>query len=295
MDCEKPQHFFIGPATGQWDCKKCHRRGNPLSFIREFHADWLSRTTAKHYAVLAEDRFPITPDTFAACGLAFNSLRNEWMIPSYGDSGITNLFSWRDLYDEQKRSLVKTMVASPTIPSSLYGLHTLKETGPIFVLEGHWDWLVMHSLFWGMGRLDEVNLLAVTGATNYPKSCLPHLHGRDVFLAFDNDEAGIGGTERLLKSMALEGVRPTKLLQINWPVGLPVGYDTRDFIADAPEDHDWSVVYKSFRSLFKPIDMDSRLQTSFRDQLDDLLYEMQGLQKKAAWLCKRLELLKGKQ
>lgn len=294
-DCQKEGHFFIGPATGKWDCKKCGREGNPLEFVRQFHAEWLARTTPHHYTVLSENRLGISPEVFSACSLAFNGLRNEWLLPSFAENGIVNLFAYRELYNEQTKAMEKRLMAAPSLPSGVYGMQHVGTEGVLFILEGHWDWLAWYGVLWGLGWLNLGGFIAVTGANNFPKSCLHHLHGRDVFVLFDNDDAGRKGNDKLLSSLALEGAVPNSFHTLHWLKGLPNGYDVRDHVKDSPADHGWQEVYDRIMSQCLPVDLAEKLQASFFDKVDDIQSELSRLQKKMTWLCKRLEQLKGPQ
>ena len=68
------------------------------------------------------------------------------------------------------------------IPKPLYGLQEAMESPVVFLVEGHFDWLILKQ--WGYPAI-------VSGGTNIPEYNLMALRARKVIIVPDNDEEGI--------------------------------------------------------------------------------------------------------
>lgn len=232
-DCENPKdHFFAKPGTGQWDCKRCMRKGNVYDFIRYLHELYFGMTTDSDYADLAKLRPGINKSVMKHWKLAYNSHTQEWMIPTFNAEGkITNIHVWREYFDEDKQENKMILLATPSLKLGVYGLQQFAKesrTLPTWILEGHWDTLAFHSILMNMNLLDSHRFLGVPGAGTFPKEQLTILSGADVRLCYDNDTAGKNGSERVMASLGSYSIIPSKLSTMGWPEAVPEKFDVRD-------------------------------------------------------------------
>lgn len=231
-DCNKDEHFFAKPGTGQWDCKKCQRAGNIYDYIRILHGCCLGMTIDDDYDLLKYDRPGISVHTMKHWQLAWNAHLGEWMIPTMNTEGkIINMHVWREIFDEVKGEYFKQLLATPSLSLALYGMHQFPKNQrnlPVWILEGHWDTLAFHTMLSNMNLLDNHRFVGMPGAGVFPRDQLQLLAGCDSRFVLDNDEAGKNGTERIFTAMGSQGVIPSKLSAIEWPTGLYDGFDVRD-------------------------------------------------------------------
>lgn len=239
-DCQKEDHFYANYGTGQWDCKRCQRKGNAYTFIEQFHQAALDMTTDEHYYLLGEKRPGIPPWVFKDWKIAVSPTTGEFLLPAWvNDKKLTNLYVWRELYDATKEKYVMTVMSGPTLKHTLYGIHRLsgKRDKPLFILEGHWDTLAFAGLVayvncprTGAPLSQVVEFVGMPGAGVFPKEQLHILDGRDVRVLADNDEAGRSGVERLVRSIAQNNTIPQRFAVVEWPQEVIRGFDVRDLI-----------------------------------------------------------------
>lgn len=286
-DCEKPNnHFFVGAATGMWDCKFCKRRGNLLSFMREYHSYWQSKTIDRMYRVLADRRNGIPQETFKEHGLAFDQRTDSWLLPSYSSDGtLSHLYAYRGVHNSEDNKYYDRIVAAPTFKHMPIGVNRLHGNGPLYINEGQWDYYAWYSVLWGIGVLDRADILGVPGSV-YPRGYFDLLHGRDLILLFDNDEAGSKGMEKLLVDAAIEGCVPASVQKIVWPDGTAVGYDIRDAVHDAVS---WQGAYDLITYLLKPVDHSIAAQQQTKQTLEVLLQDLHKTRKNIDWMIRRVE------
>lgn len=228
-DCENPvNHFFASPGTGNWDCKRCGRKGNFYDFIRQFHEVCLMGTANDDYERLAMDR-GISANTFKVHGFAYNYVTDEWLIPSYGlKRNLTNLYAWKQ--QATREGPVMTVMSGPCQKQLVYGVqHYHKDRSrPLWVLEGHWDLLAFYDAIVSEGKLDAHDFIAVPGATTFPDEDVSLLSMRDVRLVYDRDQAGEKGIYTAIQKMGRHNINPLSIQRVVWPKTLPEGYDVRD-------------------------------------------------------------------
>lgn len=293
-DCGKDSHFFASASTGLWDCKRCGRGGNALDFIRLFWEGWRDFTGEADFNQLARDRPGITLEAMYEHKLAYNRVRDEWLIPAFNrEDKIGNLYTWR--WQEGSSGYYKQLVASPGIAQLLFRVNAISKSPggdddlhtdrPLWILEGHWDALAWWAVLGGVGRDDDFG--AVPGATTYPRGDIELLGGRDVILLFDNDAAGKAGIEKLLKDLAKAGVIPARLRSLVWMDGLADGFDIRDLVRD-PNMEEWSDIYDFVNGSLVDIDVKSFVEQHIDTSLDDMYYQLLTAHKKMGWQLARL-------
>lgn len=227
--CSHSGHFYINEETALFQCKDgaCGVEGNPYTFLKLIYEKCLAEdTTPFSYKRLSQKRKKFSKDAYVESKIAWSSDLNSWFIPTFnvnGHGGLTGL----SIY-----SGAGPCYAAPGCSLHLWGLETLNSTGPIFVCEGYWDAIALR---WLLTRCEQTGILAegwtvlaAPGASNLPKSDIPVFQNRDVYLLYDNDEAGRNGTKTATKKLA--GVANSIHL-LTWPEGVyEDGWDVEDFI-----------------------------------------------------------------
>jgi DNA primase len=101
---------------------------------------------------------------------------------------------------------------------ALYNAHILKDTDVVFIVEGELDVLLLTSL-----QIPAVS--STGGAMSFSIDWAPLFEGKEVFICYDADEAGVRG--------AIKVARMIPHAKIVWlPRGQFVGKDVTDFILD---------------------------------------------------------------
>jgi hypothetical protein len=230
--CTKRKMIVL--STGQWHCKVCHPEvSNLYGFMDRLIAVSLEATTEAEYAELSADRSIPIP-TLKRHQLAKSLLTNKWLVPIRNQTGsMVNIYSWLPR---------EPMIASPTCAYHPYGLHLLpQKKRPLWIAEGHWDYLVLDYLLRKVGRRQpepisegkglgtkkghEIDLLG--WPASFKKEWIEkYCAGREVFLLFDNDpenehgqRPGADAVTRFLKSCAeiAEDRRPSLVKSLKWP------------------------------------------------------------------------------
>lgn len=229
--------------TGQWRCFTCALTGNSYDFIRHIHSTYFATTTDEHYAKLCRTRrgavdIPILKEM----QLAWNHSTQEWMLPSWGtegaSKGIVNLYVYRKSFDPLTGKPSLQVISGPTFKHVPYGIHRLRQGNhrPVWVLEGHFDYLAFSSLLARVGSIQsQYDSLGTPGSGTFPRQFLSVFGGRDVVLLFDNDKAGSDGMEGITRSLSAQGVFPRSLRHIKWATDLPSGFDVSDVITHLPK------------------------------------------------------------
>lgn len=255
--CDKPDHFFVKVATGQWSCQRCQAQGNIPGFLQ--HLWQASDNSDEALGPLAEDR-GLLITTLRAWGVVKSLTTGEFLIPAFNAKNkLSNLY--RVVRNEETGKWVA--YGTPTCKAHPFGtqlVHANKNHhSKVWWMEGPWDgmkhWEALGQIKDNAGRLVKVvdpkasirqreQVLAVPGAGNFNHDWLVE-YGTDKenLFAFDNDhprvlnnrkvQPGWQGMQRVVK-LATEQGNPTSSLKIaKWgPEGfnpkLPSGFDARD-------------------------------------------------------------------
>jgi hypothetical protein len=227
--CDKERHFFIDEKTTKYQCKVCGESGNPYTFLEKLYKDSLSETTPFSYRRLSQKRKRFHVAAYEESPVAWNAGLNCWLLPSYNAEGkIAGL---------SKYNGEGPCYSAPGCSLHLWGLETLQPSGPIFICEGQWDAIALR---WLLSRVtqegviaDGWSVLAVPGASNFPKSDIPALQGRDVYLLYDNDDAGRNGSKSAINKLASVA---SSIHILAWPdARFGDEYDVEDFIRESPD------------------------------------------------------------
>lgn len=243
FDCQsfiegKPEKFSMNRQTGQWQCFMCGKKGNDVVFLQDIHYNWLQQTTPAQLQKLRELRkFAIDMEELVEFQVVFNAVTKEFCLPSWSAEGkLTNLYLWRESFNQEKQLVERQIFSSPGMKQSIYGLHRIRAgtNRPIWVAEGHWDYLALHGLFRRLNLLQKYDLIGCPGAGLFPNIQLSVLGGRSVRLVFDNDKTGIESMDRLVDKLARNHVMSQEVQLIRWPEGLKTGFDVSDSITSLP-------------------------------------------------------------
>lgn len=237
-DCPNQSgHFFVNPATGLWDCKRCGRSGNIYGFVEQLHQFYLKEMTDADYEALCHDRPGLIPEAVKHWRLAWCTALAEWWIPAWGQQNkkLNNVYVWREMPDEDDPTKPWTMqVRSGAIfKHVLYGANEISKDSskPLWVCEGHWDFLALWGCFYVLKKLPEHDVVGLPGSNTIPQQSLSLMDKRDVRFLFDNDDAGRQGLSKIMKALANEGIQPLKTSYLDWPEVTPNKTDIRDVMA----------------------------------------------------------------
>lgn len=239
--------FSVNLETQQWQClnaKRCGRTGNLFSFFQQLLDVAKKQTTTQHYKELAEDRPGIPWQLFRDNGLVIDFLFADprWLIPVRSRRG--GLIS---LYVYQEGGDVLRTAGMPLHP---WRLDTMKGRGPVYICEGEWDALALERLRKELGR--SASVISVPGAQMMKEEWVStQFNGRDIYLFYDNDNAGHEGTRRGAEK--LKSARSVHGLQ--WNATFPEGWDIRDHVYECMDEKRQSVktVWDGLISMAEPL------------------------------------------
>lgn len=225
--CGDPKHFFLNLSSDNktWDCKKCGRSGGFRGFLDQIVETCADAFTGKAAAALCTSR-GIAVDTFRKVRTGYHAGTRQYILPVYSSDGksIVTL----KLYD------LKTMRNAAGCPGAMYGTWSgrLDKAEDVLICEGEWDTLIAREIIEKAG-IRKTAAVGVPGAGTFKSDALPIFSGKNVYLFYDNDEAGKNGADkavRILQSVA------RKVFRLHWADGLPEGYDLRDLYVQNKKD-----------------------------------------------------------
>lgn len=248
--CDKEDHLFLRyhgskdrgngsfSVPGHWSCKVCGSKGAIPSFLTAMIQAGKESTPSEAYRELW-DKKRIPPAVAKLCSVVKSHLTEEWLIPTISvKSQVSNIHRWIEPHNR--------LIGCPTLDVDVLGrqfLPTEQRTRPLWIAEGHWDWLILEHLFRSTGSREEVDIIGVTGANTFKHDWLSLLIRREsVITLFDNDhqkihpktghvsQAGKDGIKRIRTMIEgmLDEERPLKHEYLHWPDGLADGFDIRD-------------------------------------------------------------------
>lgn len=241
--CGKENHFFCHVSTGKWQCKICHKDGNVYTFLSEHYNNCLKATKRQDYEVLSTQRDNLPWQAFRDVDLAYDRDRHTWLIPLYNkDKALANLLRW-DGYADKPQAY-----STPACKTQhLFRGEHIKSVGPIHVCES-WGNAVALNYVMGKAGVDMStnSVVSATGAGMSFDDFLDIFKGREIFMGYDNDPAGVDGQHR-----QGEKIRKVakKLHLIHWPSTFPEKYDTRDFVTERVDKP--KKCLESYMELFK--------------------------------------------
>lgn len=228
--CGREKHFYVGEENSLYRCQdaKCGEEGNPYTFLEKTFQIAKAGTTDFALKRLSYKRQKFHKEAYHDPNIAWCKDRKTFLFADRNTEGrIVNLAQWRG-------EPGTPVIGAPDCSQHLFGLDELQEKGPIFICEGRWDRLALRWLLKKINFCDgQWTVLGAPGATNMPKGDLKYLEGRDIYLLYDNDEAGRNGTKIAIKKLS-GTVGSIHLL--DWQENrFPDKYDIEDYVRDTPD------------------------------------------------------------
>ena len=224
--CGGKNKLYVNIDSGMWDCKVCGLKGNTLTFLREWY-NMYQLENGKHktaWSKLSKDR-GLSEDVLLSAGIVFTG--EKYAIPYYNTQGqIVNL----SFYTIPKPGAAKSRLFNLAgLEASIWGLEVLPRNGAgienVMIAEGPWDGIALRFLVNEEGK--EAVVLAVPGAAMWKTVWNEYVADKDVVVCYDNDVAAVKGKTRVYTSIRY---KVKTFRHIDWPSGLPDGYDIRDFV-----------------------------------------------------------------
>ena len=289
---EGEAHLYFSKETGQYDCKKCGTKGNLLT-LRKHLGDTSSpsRTTKQEFsAALVEEchqRLPIairqylnargiSDEVITRFKLGYGTFyRKKWItIPIKDTFGNYAFFKLR-----QDPNFGDDKITYPKgVSAQLYDWETLAKPSDLLVIcEGEMDRLLLESK--GIAAVTSTH-----GAGTFKQEWTEHFRQfSNVFVCYDNDEAGRKGAERTAE--LLDNLKKPKVSIITLPETLGKGGDITDYFtkhSGTPEE-----LFSLAKPYPQPIDH-SRFASLSSEDLADILnltikHDVEN--KIAAFLC----------
>jgi hypothetical protein len=219
--CGKDKHFFINVEHPNkvWDCKSCGRSGGYKGFLEQiidFGQENFNGVVSKK---LSDNRC-ISETTLRSLKVGYLPSTDLYIVPVFSSDG---------------KNILNIKLYNGTIfhntagcPSTMYGLwkipNNIKDYDTVYVAEGEWDSMVLIECLEAVKDKKSI-VVGVPGAGTFRPEVLPLLVGKEVFLCYDNDLAGVNANKKVAKLVA--GVA-SKTWFIKWPKGTPDKYDVRD-------------------------------------------------------------------
>lgn len=226
--CGGRKKFYFNPSNGLWDCKRCGEKGNIQSYLEKFRELKLEQYEYELPDLLEQlsinRDIPLTE--LKRTGIFYDG--EHLNIPILNPGG--NLSNLRQFKLGNKIKVLGLAGLS----AGIGGLESLqKTTKTVVICEGEWDAMALRSKL----RRDkekkqeyisgQIAVVWCPGANVWKHEWSRFFEGMDVVIAYDKDEAGEKGIERLTESLI--GERGRKVYKVEWPAELPTGFDIRDF------------------------------------------------------------------
>jgi hypothetical protein len=229
--CGKDKHFYYNVLSENktWDCKSCGRSGGYKTFLQQMVS--LCKKTNKN-KILSLNRH-ISSDTLDSVNIGYHELTKQYIIPIYSidKKEILNI----KLYDGE------TMRNLAGCTSNMYILQDdIFTKSDIMICEGEWDTLVIYEII-NILKLKNVGVVGVPGAGVFKTEFMSLFTDKNIYLLYDNDEAGKNGAEKAVK--LLSSIVRT-ILKIKWPEGFDAGFDIRDLYKKGDAQTTWKTILK---------------------------------------------------
>ena len=233
---EGEAHLYFNKETGQYDCKKCGAKGNLLTLKKHFgDGSGTVRTPKQEFsAELVEEchqKLPlsirqylnargVSDETITRFKLGYGTFyRKKWItIPIKDTFGNYAFFKLR-----QDPNFGDDKITYPKgVSAQLYDWETLtKPNNSLVICEGEMDRLLLESK--GVSAVTSTH-----GAGTFKKEWMEHLSQfSNVFVCYDNDEAGKKGAERTAGMLAELNAPETHIIRL--PELLGKGGDITDY------------------------------------------------------------------
>jgi 5S rRNA maturation endonuclease (ribonuclease M5) len=188
FDCEKENHFFVNTKTGQFECKKCAKKGNHYSFMTQYHQLCVEYTTDEHYEELKDARgTPLEVSKLAKWAI---NPEGTWHVPYYAmtSSSLVNIGRFNPGSSNVKNRY--RIFKAPELPLVLYRLFESPKIGnDVIVTEGEHDIKAIYAAYRANKNRPGSTLMASPG-NNWKKEWNKQLLGKNVMFFADNDAGG---------------------------------------------------------------------------------------------------------
>lgn len=217
--CGADDHFYLNlkSTNKTWDCKRCGVQGGFKLFIEAIVDHCAAEFRGAPAKKLADNRH-IKVDTLTVVRVGYHPITQQYVLPVFSMDG-RDVLSVK-LYD------LKTLRNGAGCPSVMYGLWSpeVQTAHNIVVSEGEWDTLVIKEIIGGLA-IPDTAAIGVPGAGTFKADTIPLFSGKNVYLMYDNDDAGQNG---MAKAIRLLSPVARRILCLKWPSGFPEGFDVRD-------------------------------------------------------------------
>lgn len=216
----KDGKMYVNSSTGQWIAYgQVEKRGNVHTFVNEFFNHCLENTKLEHLAALADEKeLPI--QAFQG-EIAWSSLTNTYLIPFRNLNGeVRNLQAYK---------IGGKCFNVKGLKTQLWNTQEIKKKPSqiIWICEGAWDGIALKWAFKSTLQKDIVIALQGGNPYGFKDEFIPLMSKRRVYVAYDNDNAGYQGEEKVYNLIH----RVTAELRfLAWPDLFKDKYDIRDFI-----------------------------------------------------------------
>ena len=240
----KEEKFYVNMGNGLWDSKICGLKGNTEQFLEAIAQRNTGLIDAEQMKMLVNHR-GLPRDAFKHYQVGSDPSKNWYTFPVTNENGTVIDLRTYKLGDRVKSTLGR----SPGLLGA-DDLAAAHKNTPVYLCEGEWDGMAMR---WWLKRLKSAGVVvAVPGATVFKETWSKWFKGRDVFLLYDHDDAGMGlhGEQRVDSGEVLATKRlgdARSIHYVNWPEDSPVGYDLRDWVIN------WALHKRAPRSGFKKL------------------------------------------
>ncbi|HOX30533.1 MAG TPA: toprim domain-containing protein [Candidatus Paceibacterota bacterium] len=235
-DCDKDSptgdwHLYFDNETGQYDCKKCGAKGNLIT-LQKFFGDYVpARTQSPHRRLFGAELVDecqqalrpnvrqylnlrgIADATIDAYKLGYGKFYGSWWItiPIKDSFGNFSFFKLRQdpAYGNDKITYPKGVEAQP------YDWETIEKGGEtILICEGELDRLIAVSK--GITAITSTH-----GAGTFKEEWAKKVIGKyqNIYVCFDNDEAGRNGAQRVAKMLSDFGCQNISIITLPQEVG----------------------------------------------------------------------------
>lgn len=213
----KSGKFYVNSKTLLWDSKTANLKGNLYTFLGakgEFNAldcDYTELTKLRK----------LPAEAFKPWGVGFDG--SKYTIPVRNEKGrVVDLRYWRP----KIKGVWTTKGCKPGLLGAerLAGAHPNK---PIFICEGEWDAMALQYLLVRCKKGGVV--VGLPGASTFRPEWVEYFDNRDVYLCYDNDDAGAEGELKAYKLLKA-GARTLHILRFSEDA--TEGYDVRDFVTE---------------------------------------------------------------
>lgn len=206
--CNRKDHFYVNKDTGLWDCKHCRKSGNVYAFLDR-------RCTANADLLRGNKAVSLSRDR----GISMRTIR-KWRVGWDGTCYTIPCNVGGKCIDARRYRIGEKSISTSGCKIWFSGHVTDSDT--VWVCEGEWDGMALYEVLRGAGCNDSI--VTVPGAGSLPRNYGDMFDDKIVKVVFDNDNAGKDGMIKI--GQTLMTCKSIKF--INWPDGLPDGYDVRD-------------------------------------------------------------------